>query len=181
MQLIKATAKTIGARNQPIAAATPAAITYPPATVQAKQQEKPNGQTAVTTTIPTTLTAEKKPQSTNQILLAVPTTAPQKAAAEAITMMSSNQPGTIPQLTAKPSVATAAMFTPKTATTIRAVTTTANQTIPAIETITPSINLNKPTAATAHHTGRTIEATITQSVKEMTHKVTNMARRLAAE
>ena len=77
--------------------------------------------------------------------------------------------------TATQKVVTPAMFTQKTATTIKAVTTTANITIPAIEILTQSINPNKPTAATAHHPGRTIEATTTPSVKEMTHKVTNPA------
>lgn len=152
----------IGGQNQPITPETPAPIAYPPATVPAKQQEKLNGQTAVTTTIPTTPTAAKKPQSTNQIPLAVQTAAHQKAAAEATTMMSPNQPGTIPQPTAKQSAVTPATFTPKTATTIKAVTTTANITIPAIETLTTSINPKKPTAVTAAHTGRTIEGTITQ-------------------
>ena len=175
LQLIIVTAKTTGVQNQRIATAIPRTITYRAATVQAKQQDKPSGQTAVTKTIPTTATRLKKPPSTNQIPLAVPTTAPHKAAAEATTMMSQNQLGIIPQPTAKPSIATAATFTQKTATTITAVTTTANQTIPPIEILTLSINPNKPTAATVHHTRRTIKATTTQSVKEMTHKVTSTA------
>jgi len=61
-----------------------------------------------------------------------------------------------------------------------AVTMTAHQKIPAIETLTPSINLKKPTAATAHHIGKTTAITIILSVKVGTRKITKTGCQLAA-
>lgn len=98
MQLIKATAKTTGVQNQLITPAIPAATTYLPATVQLKQQEKPIGQTAVTTTITTTPTAVKKPQSTNPILLTATAAVFQKTAATTTTILSLTQLGTTRQI-----------------------------------------------------------------------------------
>ena len=71
-------------------------------------------------------------------------------------------PGATLQQTAKQSAATAAILIQKPIVIITAVTTTARQKIPAINPLTPSINLKKPTAATAHHTGKTIEIIITR-------------------
>ncbi|MEG3835365.1 hypothetical protein QUA46_29215 [Microcoleus sp. MON2_D6] len=88
--------------------------------------------------------------------------APPKPATAATTIQQSIQLGTALQQTAQQSAATAAILIQKPIVIITAVTTTARQKIPAINPLTPSINLNKPTAATAHHTGKTIEIIITR-------------------
>lgn len=63
---------------------------------------------------------------------------------------------------AKQSAATLAMFIRKETVTLTAVTMMASQKIPAIDPLTQSINPHKPTAATAHHIGKTIEVIITR-------------------
>jgi len=106
--------------------------------------------------------------------------APPKPATAATTIQQSIQLGTALQQTAQQSAATAAILIQKPIVIITAVTMTARQKIPAINPLTPSINLKKPTAATAHHTGTTTAITIILSVKGMTRKVTKTGRQLAA-
>jgi len=72
------------------------------------------------------------------------------------------------------------MFIRKGTVIVTAVTTTVSQKIPATETLTLSINPNKPTAATAQHIGKTTAITIILSLKVMTPKTTKMGRQLAA-
>jgi len=68
MQLITATAKTIGGQNQLQTLAILAAPEVLSTTVQLKFKAKPTGIIAATATVPPTLTAGQKPKSINPIL-----------------------------------------------------------------------------------------------------------------